>query len=265
MKRKIFLLFLWPMFLVSCDPIAADEQLIEVPAKELSPTSTPRNILLEDFTGQKCPNCPTGTDVIEQLHEAYGSRLIPVGIHGGPLGVKGTATVVGLATDLGDTYYDHWHLEYQPVGLINRGAATNYPDWISAVRHESERESGTSLEVLANVTADAIEITITARRLAADAYQGQLQVWVLEDSIVARQIMPDGSVNLDYIHNHVLRTAVNGTWGEDFSLAADEKRTLQFSQPLASSWSAAHLSVVAFLYNDRGVEQVERSHPQEVE
>ncbi len=263
MKRKIFLLFLWPMLLVACDPIAADEQLIEVLANEpdsVGPSAIKRNVLLEDFTGQKCSNCPKGTEIIDQLHEAYGDRLIPVGIHGGPLGFKGTASYVGLATDLGDTYYDHWKLEFQPVGLINRGEPVNYTDWTRAVREELEREAGTRLEVLANVTADAIEITVTAERLAADAYQGRLQVWVLEDGIVAQQIMPDGSRNLNYVHNHVLRTAVNGAWGDEISLEAGETRTLQFSQAIAPAWNVGLVSVVAFLYNDAGVEQAALTH-----
>ena len=44
---------------------------------------------------------------------------------------------------------------------------------------------------------------------------GKLQVWIVEDGVKALQMMPDGSANKEYVHNHVFRAAVNGTWGED--------------------------------------------------
>ena len=67
--------------------------------------------------------------------------------------------------------------------------------------------------------------------------------------------MPDGSINKGYVHNHVLRTAVNGTWGEAIHLAAGEQKTQQLTQAISSDWNAEKLSIVAFVYNDNGVEQ----------
>ena len=83
--------------LTGCDYIAEDERLIYE-----KPEPAQRVVLLEDFTGQRCSNCPTATAVIEQLHEAYGEALVAVGIHCGPLAFAGNAKVVGLKTDIGD-------------------------------------------------------------------------------------------------------------------------------------------------------------------
>ena len=154
---KVFLplyLFAFMPLLMSCDYIEEADRLIAV---DDAHTDTPvdtlksavRNVLLEDFTGQRCSNCPTGTEVIEQLQEIYGERLIAVGIHGGPLGFKGTATVLGLATDVGDEYYSHWQLEYQPVGLVDRHGAVNYTEWAKAVRDEMAIPSDVKMEVKA--------------------------------------------------------------------------------------------------------------------
>ena len=41
----------------SCSNIDEDERLIYV-----KPADVGRAVLIEDFTGQKCVNCPTGTD-----------------------------------------------------------------------------------------------------------------------------------------------------------------------------------------------------------
>ncbi len=259
-------LFLLAFLLGACDHIAENEQLIKIekvlpPTPEVDPenpedkpTATSRNILLEDFTGQKCPNCPKGTEIIEQLQEAYGERIIAVAIHGGELGFKGNATTIGLATDLGDEYYNHWKLTYQPVGLIDRGEAINYTDWATAVYNELGFVSEIMMELETTLQENTINIKVSETALGGN-YQGKIQVWVLEDGIVAQQKMPDSSLNKEYIHNHVFRAAVNGPWGEDVTIGRQETQTQSYSQTIDAAWNKANLSIVAFVYNGDGVEQ----------
>ena len=71
--------------------------------------------------------------------------------------------------------------------------------------------------------------------------------------------MPDGQFNRNYVHNHVFRGAVNGDWGEPFSLYEGEVQTLTWHYALSSSWVHSHVSVVAFVYNDDGVQQVTKA------
>ncbi len=258
--------FLFASLFGACDHIAEDEQLVEVekvlpptPADDPEkpndkPTATGRNILLEDFTGQRCANCPSATEVIGKLHEAYGERVIAVAIHGGDLGFKGNATTKGLATDLGDEYYNHWKLEYQPVGLIDRGEPINYTDWTTAVYNELGFVSEIDMKLEATLQESTIDIKVSETALGGD-YSGKVQVWVLEDGIVALQVMPDNSRNSGYVHNHVLRTAVNGTWGEDVTIGQRETKTQTYTQSVDADWNTANLSIVAFVYNSDGVEQ----------
>ena len=259
MKTKIFLCSLVSLFTMACDHIDDNDRLIYV-----EPETVKRCVLLEDFTGQKCVNCPRGTKVIEQLQEAYGEGIIAVGIHSGPLGFKGNATALGLATDLGDEYYNHWQLEYQPVGLINRHGAVNYTDWMTKVREEMTKTSTIDMSLEASLSGNQITINVTETSLG-DTYNGKLQIWVLEDSITATQTrhdpIDDDNVTINdknYVHNHVLRCAVNGSWGESVTLAAGEPKTQTYQQAVDAAWNAAHLSIVAFVYNDNGVEQAIR-------
>jgi hypothetical protein len=267
MRKILYILTLLPLFF-ACSHIADDEQLIYVAPNipddpnPNSPTSTLRTVLLEDFTGQKCVNCPKGTKVIEQLQEAYGDYFIAVGIHGGQLGFSGNNAAIGLATPIGDEYYNHWQLEYQPVGLIDRHGAVNYTDWIAKVREELARESSVRMELEASLLATGeISISVGMEALGT-AYSGNLQVWVLEDGITATQTrhepIDNDNVTINdknYVHNHVLRTAVNGTWGEAINLAAGEQKTQQLTQAVSNDWHTQNLSIVAFVYNDSGVEQ----------
>ena len=246
--------------LTACSNIAEDERLIEVDSPTPVNTDTvarqQQHILLEDFTGQRCVNCPRGTEVIEQLTEQLSdSVLIAVGIHGGPLAFAGNARVMGLKTAVGDEYYDYWKLEYQPVGLVNRHGAVNYTDWTTHVAEALGQVASVNMWAKASIAADGIQISVKAEA-PETAVAGRLQVWLLEDGITAMQMMPDGSTNADYVHNHVLRTPVNGTWGEEITLGEGETKTFSLTQPLDEQWNAQKLSIVAFVYNDSGVLQV---------
>lgn len=237
------------LLLAGCDHIAEDERLIYE-----KPEPAQRVVLLEDFTGQRCPNCPTATDVIEQLQETYGDALIAVGIHGGPLAFAGNARVVGLKTDTGDEYYNHWGLDHQPVGLIDRHGSADYQYWARDVKEELAKPAPLRLEGTAVLEDNAISIRVNAKGTDGTT-QGKLQVWLLEDGIKSLQLMPDGSANQEYTHSHVFRTAVNGIWGEDISVGEGETVERTMEQALDPNWNAEQLSIVAFVYNNDGVQQ----------
>ena len=242
------------MLLTACSHIDEADRLIYV-----KPAPAARCVLLEDFTGQRCVNCPRGAEVIEQLQAEYGdSVFIAVGIHGGPLGFKGNAKLTGLATDIGDEYYNHWNLEYQPVGLVNRHGAVNYTDWAAAVKEELARPAPLTLSLKADIVGDKVDISMTMSGTDGTT-TGMLQVWLLEDGITAMQLMPDGSSNREYVHNHVLRTPVNGTWGENFTIHEGETTGTHHTLTLDPAWNPEQLSIVAFVYNDQGVQQAAKA------
>lgn len=250
MKKNIpILLSLLVLTAVACSHIDESERLIYV-----KPEAAKRVVLLEDFTGQRCVNCPKANDVIEQLQGEYGNTLIAVSIHGGPLGFKGNATTIGLATTLGDEYYSHWNLEYQPVALVNRHAPVNYSEWTAEVREEAARPTTLSVGGNAALLDGGISLSVSVMSTEG-ATSGYLQVWLVEDSIRALQLMPDGSPNHEYVHNHVLRTDVNGAWGEVFSLAEGEMKDFLYEQDIDPAWNVENLRIVAFAYNGEGVIQ----------
>ena len=247
---SFFNFYIAVMLMTACSHIDEADRLIFVKSGP-----SVRCVLLEDFTGQRCVNCPRGAEVIEQLQEKYGdSTFIAVGIHGGPLAFKGNDKLMGLATDFGDEYFNHWNLEYQPVGLINRHGAVNYTDWAATVKEELERPATLTIKAEADIMGDKVDIRLTM--LGTDGTtSGKLQIWLLEDGIKAMQLMPNGTANSDYVHNHVLRTPVNGIWGEDFTIKEAEIKTTHHTQILDPAWNTANLSIVAFVYNDQGVQQ----------
>ena len=254
MKRILYIL-LAVFGLVSCDHIAEDDRLIYE-----GPPVVNRSVLIEDFTGQRCVNCPNAADEIHNLQQEYGEDVvIAVGIHGGPLSVKDNPerNIVGLATETGDNYNTYWKIEQWPMGMVNRGGVCPYTDWKTRVREELEKKA--PVNITASFVADASGENLTAMVTVEGAsghVDGKLQLWVVENNITAIQMMPDGSVNTDYVHQHVFRAAVNGEWGEDISL--DEGKSIDkfYSFSPADTWTLNNLSLVAFVYDSQGVKQV---------
>ena len=251
------------LFLVACSTIADNERLIYV-----KPADVARKVLIEDFTGQRCINCPRATLVIGKLQEEYGhDAVIAVGIHSGPLGFKGTPTLTGLATELGDEYYSHWGIEYQPQGLVNRTGRCDYQLWATEVDKLITQQSSLQISMDCHYNEATREVVVDLTTLGTNgATDGRLQLWVTEDSITAMQLryneidnpasgqLSDGQ----YVHNHVLRHAVNGTWGDDFHCTEGEQQQLHYTFIADASWRPEQLSLVAFVYNDEGVVQVEQ-------
>lgn len=252
------------MAAASCSNIDEGDRLIYV-----KPAEVGRAILIEDFTGQRCINCPTGTEIINGIVETYGEdNVIAVGIHSGPLGFAGNSKTPGLMTDTGNEYYTRWDKENkmgQPWVVFNRKTSpdSHYNNWAAMVGTIISEKANLSVKI--DNAYDAKTRTLTTK---VDAFgvndtvtvSGKLQVWIVEDGIKAMQKMPDGSANQEYIHNHVFRAAVNGTWGEEVTVKEGETTTKQYSYKLPETWNAENISVVAFVYNDKGVENVAKKH-----
>lgn len=252
------------MAAASCSNIDEGDRLIYV-----KPAEVGRAVLIEDLTGQRCINCPIGTDIITGIIKTYGEdNVIAVGIHCGPLGFAGNSKRVGLKTDTGDEYYTHWANGTnlgQPSAIFNRkkgkGPIDNLNNWAAEVGLIISEKANLSVNIANAYDAKTRTLTTKVGAFGVNGtVSGKLQVWIVEDGIKAMQLMPDGSANQEYIHNHVFRAAVNGTWGEDITVKEGETTSNDYSYVLPETWNADNISVVAFVYNGNGVENVAKKH-----
>lgn len=249
--------------LVSCDTIDKADRYIEVDMGigntpggddgDKHPTSVQRAVLIEDFTGQMCVNCPNAVPVIEQLEEAYPGKVVAVAVHSG-LVFPTTIGNLALQTELGEQYYKEAGSPAQPAGRINRVGGTYLPDqWILQAQNILRQQSPVWLGVACKYDEAARKVAVSVEAYGLNDTSGNLQIWLTEDGIVAPQIMPSGNANMDYVHNHVFRGAVNGAYGEPFAIAAGEDKTVTAEAVLAEHWVADRMSAVAFVYNGDGV------------
>ena len=257
--RYMSLLAAMAILVTACEELSPDERLTFV-----EPPEAMRGVLIEDYTGQYCVNCPRATDEIERLVEEYGdSVVIAVAIHSGPFSkLKGEPSP--LYTEVGDQYFATWNLSSQPVGLIDRlfnSYPFNFPDWGGATNYELGFKAPVSLMATANCDVETRRTTIQVQTVGLDSARvsGKLQVWLIEDSIDSFQFMPDGSMREHYNHMHVFRASVNDPWGDAVSVNRGEVVVNDYSIMMDASWVPCHCSIVTFLYDDSGVRQASKT------
>ncbi len=250
MKKNLFYITLCCLsaLLVSCDEVDEAHRYVSMPQVEVR-----RNVLLEDFTGQFCSNCPRAHETMHGLKEQYGDALIAVSIHATDVfGIREGQypTIVGLMQPEGNVYAERWGASELPTGMVNRfGGLSKYDKWGSEVRSAMEQEPKVSISLSTDYIEDKDSISIRAELLPSSNIDAKLQLWITESNIVAMQ--QDGTnVDFNYVHNHVFRACVNGTWGEDVTLEPDIYRTFERGIKVKYNWKKEHLSVVAFVYND---------------
>ena len=257
MKKALYFLAL-PLLMACGDYIAEDDRYIELPNVVMN-----RSVLIEDFTGQSCTNCPDAHQVIHDLQAQYGTQVIAVAIHAGHFGIAegSNPKVVGLMQEDGNTYASHWNVVTYPAGIINRTSGViKHTDWAAYTRTALIGEPAIQIAVSDTLSADGTILTIDTEITSQTDIEGKLQLWVTESNITAPQLQA-GTLVPNYIHNHVYRASVNGLWGEDIVLTADAPHQATHQITLRDNWDISNLSIVVFVYNESdGVLQVTEHH-----
>ncbi len=257
MKSKfLYSLAALGLVMAGCNEIPADDRYIEVEAVKVE-----RTVLLEDFTGQGCVNCPAAHKIIEALEEQYGDGFIAVSIHAGPFGVSAdNKRYTGLMQADGQIYNDRYGIVDYPQGVIDGKLPPLDADkWATAVYDEISVKTPVSISLQAAVDAASGEISVDCTVESSEAVSGNLVLWMVESGIVARQEdINEGRIN-DYVHNNVFRACINGLDGVAMSAAPQEDFTATYSIPVKNTetekWNVDNLAVVAFVKTQAGVVQ----------
>ena len=255
MKKLSIFAAILPLW-VACDQVDENDRYIKGEEIEVG-----RKVLLEEFTGQRCVNCPEAHAIIEKLQDQYGDDLVVVSINAGQFGIK---SPTGLMQEDGNEYADYWNVMAYPSAVVDRTSGVISTDlWASAIRVDAAKVTNLELDLSAELSADGNTVNISTELLTSEKLDGKLQLWVTENDIVGLQF--DGDVRLtDYVHNNVFRACVNGLWGEEISLVANESKTYSNSIEVVKderglgNWNTDNLYIVGFVYNDSGVIQVNK-------
>lgn len=262
MKRKHLYYILSLLLLVAgCDIIDEKDRVIQT--DELHFTN--KIVLLEDFTGHKCVNCPVAADEIARLEEWCEGHLIAVSIHAGSYAnTSGSAWKTDFRTKAGEAYNDYFKPDGYPAAMVDRVASNgkvtnnNVPTWSSQVIDRLSEESPVEikLEAVWQPGMEEIKLHAAVDFLRAVGNEPVLQLWIIEDHIVDAQLMPDNTINTAYLHRHVFRDAINDSWGESMGTGLTEGATIkkEYVYQPDITWKKKDLQIVAFVYDRKSHE-----------
>ncbi|MDD6019536.1 MAG: Omp28 family outer membrane lipoprotein [bacterium] len=252
MNRKNIMALAAIALCASCSNIGDDERFID--AGKVEPDAN-RCILIEDFTGQNCVNCPDAMVKLDELHEAFGDAIVAVGIYGGPFGKTVAGKYYPLTTETGDYYATQRNIQEQPCGYFNRKTmSTNASLWASIATELLLEKSYVTISALATCRNEQITVDVNVSSMS-DYSKTRLQVWLIEDNVVSRQKLADNSTNLEFVHNHVFRASVNDRDGEAIDVTMGQETNKTYTITPDAEWKLGDLSVVAFVFNDQEVLQ----------
>lgn len=233
-----------------------------------------RKMVIEEYTGYKCTNCPDGARKIDELKNSYKDTLIAISIHAGSFAKPKPEDgyVTDFRTSAGDAYNDEFlgpGAGY-PNSVINRtkydGSSYSPPLalWNYQLRTFIDFSSLTPPSILLtsylSVDANTVLVKAEVKFNEATTNKHRLIFLCLEDDIVDVQL--DGGTFLtDYAHKHVLRGAMELSGGEtinDLEVAVGDIKTAESSYfALDPSWQTDKIEIVALLIDSDSKEIVQ--------
>ncbi len=265
--KALHLLALAALF-AACDKVENPIQAGDDGTTPPPPEETVQKVLLEEYTGHKCPTCPAAHVIAASLSATYGDRLIIVGEHVSSLAnpEPGTDYDTDFRTAAGNAYFAKWYSDVIPRGLFNRTAFNgNVPlssaNWANAINDLIGQVPTMRVEFSAfafNSATNTVTTTVTCTPLVAVDHDLNLTVQLIEDHVIdyqynAAATPPDIP---EYDHRHVLRDNLNGTWGEPLvtgSAPASTPISKSFTYTLpANVVNASHCALVAYVWNAPG-------------
>jgi len=247
-----------------------------------STDSVLRKVLVEDFTGHTCQACPRAHREATRLKGVFGKQMVVIAVHADfwaepyPQGAPKftydfrNALSTQIATDFGVIGQPF------PKGMVNRqlNPTTGTPfvldwaTWEGKINDLLQQPAEAGLKI--SPAYDSVSRTITAnvevKMLSVNPEAMELAVYFMEDSIIKWQKDQDASPTdvQNYVHNHVLRGSMNGTYGQNLGVLTEGQTVIKsYSANLAPADAVAkNISLVAILSNSatKEVVQVEEVH-----
>lgn len=289
--KNLLLLLLIVIVYYGCDKIEAPyREAVVAPdfcATGIDDSIPSRKVLVEDYTGHACGNCPAaGHYLNDTLKAIYDHCLVVVSVHAGffagtcpsalvcfslPPGTPDSSFMTDFNTSIGTAWNTFFGISANPKGMINR---IDYPtsthskidrDWGPAVASEVEQVANAKINITNTYNQSNNSVSVSVVSEFVNDLQGdyKLQVVITEDSLYDWQLWyhhePNEFVS-DYLHRHVLRDGLNTTWGETLTTGSVAKGTVitkNYNYTINNAWIVDQCNIVAFIYNDATKEVIQ--------
>lgn len=267
MKFKYLILLVVSMTFIinSCDKV--DAPYIE----EVDFCSGDKKVLLEDYTGHECVNCPSAALLAHELQEKFCNRVIIMSVHAGYFARPSTINPLfedDFRTEAGeewDTFFGNG-AQGNPNGLVDRVQVNdNYVispgNWSTVIAPLLQKPAEAKIEITNTFDNTSNKLTTNIKTSFLDAVSGNIKLLVCltQDSIIAPQKnnTPEAGetpIDENYVHMHMLRKTLNGAWGESINgastISSGDEFSKEYSLDFIDEWIPKNCHVVAFIYRE---------------
>jgi len=220
-----------------------------------------KKVLVEEFTGVRCPNCPEGSRALEDLIDVYGENLVVVSIHAGDFVAMLPESTIDFMTEDGENLINYLGAPASyPSAVIDRrdfdGGAYRLQytlsKWAGFIDEQINKEPKVTVNLEKNYDTDTRELNLEIFGVAAEDIQNEvrLTVMIAESNIVnAQDDQTQGGVVVDYNHKHVFRKTLTNFDGNVIanSLADGETYNSNINFTLPDEWKYEDCEVITFV------------------
>lgn len=271
--KKILLVIAITLAFVACDKIESpyvqlsQKENVNVDFPELDPSMVYRKILFDEYTGHTCLGCPAGHTILNQMLTQYHDTLIAVAIHAGDFAEPEAGIFsYDFTTETGEQLSLDFGISNNPQAIVNRsGNHIDKDEWTNAVKN-ADRSLYAAIQIINQYNASSKKLKINTKTTMLADYPNtvQLSLLLVEDGIVKPQKFFN-HIDTFYVHNHVLRAGINGTYGEYITpgglLEKNESYLYGYSLNFTGhDWNPDNCSIIAILIDEqnKNVLQVEK-------
>jgi hypothetical protein len=238
---------------------ACKEQPIEIPPLGQGIVSQ-RKVLVEEFTGVACVNCPQGAAELANLKGIYGENLVIVSIHAGEFSDPLPESKYNFKTEEGTNLENYLGTPIgYPTAVVNRkkfvGANSLQAfknQWSGFIQQDLAIAPSLALNTETNFDADTRKLDVSVTILPSKNLAGEHRISLMLTENHISDAQEDGGILVeDYEHEHVLRdmlTPFDGTILTE-NLQSGVPIVKQFSMILPVDFNAQNCNIVVFVHH----------------
>lgn len=239
-----------------------------------------KNVLIEDFTGVQCLNCPKAALKLDTIIRTNSGRVFGIAVHTpNSFGAPMSGSKEDYRTSEDSNIWNYmFNSSTQPAGAVDRvkypgesQILTAYGSWVSYVNQRlAIGISPVNIHLMTeyDIVEKVHEVYVTVFFNQTNTFANYLSVTLVEDSIIDWQKMPGtGQIDSYYVHNHVLRKMLTPYNGLKLMDNPEQKRVFmkEFWIKPKPTWNLKHMKVIAFVSKWDGLNDYEVFQTEEIE
>ena len=228
--------------------------MVIVEGGDVEPTG--KMVLIKDFTGARCVNCPAAAEYAHNLqHQLDEDHIFIMSVHAGFL-AQPMGQFPNFLTDEGTEWYNNH--DSNPLFTVDHVALTDGNSLkveqidtpvVTALDEEQSFEIVIGRQF--DPTSRQLQVNIQAVSLTDQDGHFFITACLVEDNIVGWQIIPGGT-DKEYVFHNVFRGTLNGAYGESFEdhhVDSDDTFSFSYNTEINADYNADECYVVVYVYD----------------